>query len=129
MKEIFLVHDRHESSWVRQHYLEGAGFRVTAFPSGDQCLHALFECLPDLVLLDVLIEGRNGFDVCAAIRADFPAERLPIVLGSEIYRDEPFQEEARRVGAQRYLLKPCDPEQLVAAISELVGTRGDEAAA
>ena len=128
MKEIYLVHDQLESHWVRQHYLESAGYKVTPFDGGDACLHALSERLPDLVLLDVLIEGRNGFEVCASLRADHSAEELPVVLCSEIYREEAFRLEAERAGAQRYVLKPCPLEELVAIVSGVLEGRGDVAA-
>ena len=127
MKQLFLVHDTHESPWLRQNYLEGAGYRVTAFSGGDECLHALKEARPDLVLLDVLIRGRNGFEVCAAIRADHPAEQLPVILCSEIYHDEVFAAEAERVGAQRLVRKPCPPEELLGSIRELLGQQGGQA--
>jgi len=50
VREIFLVHDQLENPWVRQSCLESAGYRVRAFARGDEGLHALSECQPELVL-------------------------------------------------------------------------------
>jgi CheY-like chemotaxis protein len=129
VKEILFVHDQLENPWVRQSCLESAGYRVRAFARGDECLHALGERLPELVLIDVLIEGQNGFELCAAIRANHRAEELPVILCSEVYRDELFQAEARRVGAQRYLLKPCSAEALLTAVASVLPGQGGGLAA
>jgi CheY-like chemotaxis protein len=121
MKQIYLVHDELETPWVRQHFLESSGYQVTAFKSGVECRNALAEKKPDLVLMDVLIEGRNGFEVCRQIRREISAEDLPIVLCSEIYRSRLFQDEAINAGAQRYVLKPCRLDELVQIVSEILG--------
>jgi len=132
MKHVLLVHDASEEAWSRQDYLERAGYQVTAVPSEAQCLELLATKQPDLVVLDVLIEGRNGFEVCRHIRRTIPPKEMPIVLCSEIYRSSQFREEARNAGAQGYLLKPCEPGELLATIQGALGMSsepGDTAAA
>jgi CheY-like chemotaxis protein len=121
MKDIYLVHDELETHWVRQHFLESSGYKVTTFTSGEDCLNAVADQKPDLILMDVLIEGRNGFEVCRQVRREHAAEDLPVVLCSEIYRSRLFQDEAMNVGAQRYVLKPCRLDELVQIVSEILG--------
>jgi len=121
MREIFLVHDELESHWVRQHFLESSGYKVTPFESGEECISALATRKPDLILMDVLIQGRNGFEICKQIRRETAAEELPIVLCSEVYRSRLFQDEAVNVGAQGYVLKPCRLDDLVQIVNATLG--------
>lgn len=122
-QEIFLVHDQQESPAPRQDFLEMAGFRVTAMRSGAECLELLATRTPDLVLMDVLLEGANGFEVCRRIRERCTADELPIVLGSMIYRSRVYRDEAFAAGAQLYLLRPVKLDDLVAQIREVLAAR------
>ncbi|MCP3917483.1 MAG: response regulator [bacterium] len=121
MREIFLVHDELETHWIRQHFLESSGYRVVALKSGQDCLDAMNDHKPDLILMDILIDGRNGFEICRQIRREFLAEELPIILCSEIYRSRLFQDEAINAGAQRYVLKPCRLDELAHTVHEVLG--------
>jgi CheY-like chemotaxis protein len=123
MRDILLVHDQLESPWPRRHFLESAGYRVSTSASADECLAALARAMPDLLVIDVLIEGLNGFELCRRIRARHGVAELPIVLGSELYRAEVFREEASLVGAQAYLVEPRDLDSLLAAIHHLLAAR------
>ena len=128
MKTIYFVHDQLEAPFVRQHFLESAGYRVVAMESGERCLELLGSERADLVLMDVLIEGRNGFEVCRRIRKRFSPSELPVILCSEIYRSRLFREEALQAGAQRYLLKPVRLDELVAEVHAVLDeTRGQAA--
>lgn len=106
MLEIYFVHDRQEDPAPRKRDLEAAGFRVTCFESGAEVLTALAEHVPDLVLLDVLLRGPHGFDVCRLIRHQHSAEELPVILTSDVYEGGVYREEAERVGAQAYVPRP-----------------------
>jgi CheY-like chemotaxis protein len=120
MEEIFFVHDQQESPAVRKHFLETSGYKVTAMPSGGDCLSLLEQRKPSLVLLDVLIEGANGFELCRTIRNRFPAEELPIVLTSTVYHARIYRDEAQAAGAQAYVQRPIDPEDLVKIVNEVM---------
>jgi len=122
MQEIFFVHDQQESPVTRQHFLEMSGYKVTAFTNGDDCLSMLERRKPAVVLMDVLLEGANGFEVCRTIRNRFPADELPIILGTAVYYTRIYRDEAIAAGAQSYVLRPVDPEDLVKIVNEVVAT-------
>ena len=122
MQEIFLVHDQQESPGLRKHFLEMSGYKVTLLSSGADCMSLLEERRPALVLLDVLIEGPNGFEICRAIRARFPADEVPVVLGTAVYHSRLYRDEALAAGAQAYVLRPIDPDDLVKIVNEVVST-------
>ena len=68
MKQIFLVHDHQEDPNVRRHYLESVGFAVTLLSGSEPLMKLLRKQRPDAVVMDILIEGMNGFEACREIR-------------------------------------------------------------
>jgi DNA-binding response OmpR family regulator len=122
MQTIFFVHDTQESPTTRKNYLEMAGFEVVLMKNGDECLKALATRKPALVLMDVLLEGKNGFEVCRAIRQTCSVSEVPVILASHIYRSRIYRDEAHASGAQRYLLLPMKLDDLIANITDLVAS-------
>ena len=118
MQEIFFVHDQQESPEARKNFLEMTGFRVTLLKSGEECLERLEKARPALILMEVLLKGPNGFEVCRHLRESHGPGALPIILCSGIYRSRIYRDEALAAGAQRYLLLPVDFEELAEAVTD-----------
>jgi CheY-like chemotaxis protein len=72
---------------------------------------------PDLILLDVLMPGMDGFEVCRHVRADSETAHIPILILSA-RTDSQSREEGFRAGATKYLTKPISPPQLLHQIDE-----------
>ena len=123
MQQIFLVHDQQESPTPRKANLEVAGFEVVLMKSGEEALKALKLKKPALVLMDVLLDGKNGFEICRAIRDRAAPGEVPIILCSNIYRSRIYRDEATAAGAQRYLLQPMLVEEIVAHVIDLTSQR------
>jgi DNA-binding response OmpR family regulator len=119
MHHIYFVHDFQESPLTRKTYLEMSGFQVTLLRSGTTCLEALAREKPSLVLMDVLLEGKNGFEVCRAIRERCKPAEVPVILCSHIYRSRIYRDEAVAAGAQRYVLMPAKLDELLVHVTEL----------
>jgi DNA-binding response OmpR family regulator len=124
VREIFLVHDDQEPPTARRSFLEMAGYTVTVLQDADEVMQLLVQKKPALIVLDVLVHGKTGFDLCREIRVRHTPEELPIILCTEIYRSQVFHDEALRVGAQRYLVRPIRLDELVRHVNEL--TRAGE---
>jgi CheY-like chemotaxis protein len=121
MRLIFFAHDQQESPESRKHSLELAGYAVQPLADFAALEAALKQgTAPDLLLLDVLLEGRNGFDAARAINEAHPGRKFPIVLSTSIYRARPFRDEALRCGASDYLLLPMPPEEFLRRINQAI---------
>ena len=120
MKNVYFAHDRQESPAPRIQALEMAGFRVKVLGSSQELMTALREELPDLVLLDALVEGKNGFEATLEIHQTYPERRFPILLGSGIYRTRPYRDEARRCGADDYLLLPIEQDEFLHRVAQSI---------
>lgn len=130
MKTIYFVHDQEESPAVRQNFLEMAGYQVKLLSSSRDLFVALKEKKPDLILMDVLIDGRNGFEACAEINSGLGAKRIPTILCSRIYRGRTFRDEALKLGAADYVLLPVNLDELVKRVNNVLqAVSGSEAAA
>jgi class 3 adenylate cyclase len=99
--------------------LVAKGYRTCAAADGRQALALLDAERPDLVLLDVMMPGMSGYEVCAAIRADPAHAMLPIVLVTAL---DPAQERAKGLdaGADDFLSKPVSQAELLARVRSLL---------
>lgn len=122
MRTIFFAHDQQESPEPRKHFLELSGYVVQLFASWTALEAALRqEPPPSLLLVDALLEGKNGFEAARAISELVPERDFPIVLCSQIYRMRPFREEALKSGAQDYLLLPMAPDEFLRRVNQAIG--------
>ncbi|MDX6611051.1 MAG: hypothetical protein QOD75_237, partial [Blastocatellia bacterium] len=97
------------------------GMEVASAGDGDQALAKLEEFAPDIVLADIFMPGRSGYEVCEAIKHHERFQHIPVMLLVGSF--EPFDEaEARRVGADDFLTKPFQSiRQLVNRVGTLLG--------
>jgi DNA-binding response OmpR family regulator len=103
--------------------LKQAGFRVRTVSNGEAALAAIAQELPDLVLLDVMIPGRDGYAVCQEIRSNPAWRDMRIIMltakGSDIQREKGLS-----LGADEYVTKPFSTRELVERIRRILGPRG-----
>ncbi|MCP3129759.1 response regulator transcription factor [Shewanella sp. KJ2020] len=121
-KHILVVEDDISlAEWISD-YLLDHGYSVTVASQGDFALEMIAEETPDLVLLDVMMPVKNGFDVCKEARAFYSG---PILFMTACVEDG---DEIRGldVGADDYLTKPIRPQVLLARIKALLRRVGDE---
>ena len=112
-KKLILICDDeagiHESLRL---YLEKDGFRVHSVYRGDQVLDAFQNLSPDLIILDIMMPGKNGTEICAQIREQ---SMVPIIMltakGEEVDRLLGFA-----LGADDYIVKPFSPREVVSRI-------------
>jgi len=99
------------------------GVRVVAFGNGEEAIAHLDEVAPDVVLADVYMPGKSGFEVCQHIKQSEKHKHIPVMLLVGSF--EPFDEvEARRVGADDILTKPFQSiRRLIDRVGSLVGSR------
>jgi DNA-binding response OmpR family regulator len=116
-RRILIADDHVPTRRALQAFLQQQGFEVLAVGNGDLAARRAGEMNPDLVVLDVLMPGKTGYEACRHIKQVLKLE-LPVLM---IYHDgEPFdRNEALRVGADETLVKPLDPFALLETINAL----------
>jgi CheY-like chemotaxis protein len=116
---ILVVDDEEEIRRVMRLTLTIAGYDVREAENGEKALESLRRNPPDLILLDVLMPGMDGFEVCRIVRADPATADIPILILSA-RTDTQSKEEGFRAGATKYLTKPISPPQLLHHIVEVL---------
>ena len=98
--------------------LERDGHTVTKVPDGEAALLALRRNLPDLLILDVMLPGLNGFEVLKAIKADSRLAALPVIVLTATTQPRD-REMAESIGAAAYLTKPFSNRDIVDHVRRL----------
>lgn len=100
----------------------GEDVAIESASSGDSALDKVRALKPDIVLADVFMPGRNGYEVCERIKEDPELAHIPVVLLVGTF--EPFDEsEASRVKCNGWLTKPFDTSELIQTVRSLVGEK------
>jgi CheY-like chemotaxis protein len=118
-KRILYIEDETDLQWLVKHILESVGgFKVLVCSSGDEGLRAVGEFAPDLVLLDVMMPGMDGFNVLRSLRARPECAALPVVFLTARTQEG---DEYRRAGAQGIIAKPFEPAALLEQVRAFTG--------
>ncbi len=105
-------------------FLAAHGYRPLTVLDGLQGLALARQDRPTVILLDVMLRGLSGFDICRKFRADPSLRDIPIILIT-VWDQPSVQETGRAAGATRTLGKPADPEALLTAIEEVLRDHRD----
>jgi DNA-binding response OmpR family regulator len=98
----------------------GEGYRFFEAPDGASALELTRKIRPDLIVLDLMLPGRSGFEILADLREGENAETPVIVISAWAHSDEAAYE----AGANRFVAKPFDPDELRNAAVELLEDDG-----
>ena len=116
MKTILVVDDAPNIVELLRLYLEGAGYRTLVATDGPSAVEAHRKHRPDLVILDVMLPGMDGFEVCRAIRRE--ADTPVIMLTART--DDVDAIVGLELGADDYVTKPFNPRALVARVKAIL---------
>lgn len=116
---ILLVDDEEDVRFIVRARLEAAGFRVETADTGTEGLARARRLRPDLVLLDLMLPGMDGFSVCAMLKRDRRFKDIPVIIVSARSRQKDF-ETGIALGADAYIAKPFSGPELVRQIRELL---------
>jgi CheY-like chemotaxis protein len=120
MKDILAVDDDPEVLKLIQLSLQAEGYHIRAVKSGFAALDEMRSQIPDLLLLDILMPGLNGYDVCTEVRSQPKYAGLKIVFLSAL--SNPGDTKRGLIaGANDYIIKPFDPDALLAKVKQMIG--------
>jgi CheY-like chemotaxis protein len=117
-RKILLADDSVTAQNMGRKILADAGYEVITVNNGSAALKKIAETKPDLIVLDVYMPGYSGLEVCQRVKETGETSRIPILL--TVGKLEPFKpEEAKRVRADGYIVKPFEASELLSALTKL----------
>ncbi|QYG04505.1 response regulator [Massilia sp. NP310] len=123
MNKILIVDDSPTERLYLTDILVKNGFAVSTAVNGDEAIERIRAERPELILMDVVMPGSNGFQVTRAIARDPELAALPVIICSS-KNQETDRIWGLRQGAKDYLVKPVDPERLLASIAAVATAGG-----
>jgi len=115
---VLVVDDDPDMAAFLAHLLRKEGMDVDTAGDGDAALARVAEAVPDLMLLDVMMPGPSGFDVCKKLKSDHDTALMPIVLVTAL-EDKESRVKGIEAGADDFLSKPVNPPELLARVNTL----------
>lgn len=122
-RKVLIADDEPNIVLSLEFLLESRGYEVRSVPDGAQALAAVRDFAPDLLVLDVMMPGLGGWEVCRTLRADAANASLKILMLSAKGRDVEVAK-GLQLGADAYVTKPFSTRELVERIGALLGDGG-----
>jgi len=123
-RSVLVVDDEPMARTMLRLILVRAGFEVREAEDGKAALSEVDRSLPDLMILDIMMPGIDGFEVCERLRADESTNSLPIIMLSA-RTDTESVKRGLNLGANKYLTKPVGPDELTRHVREVLHIEGE----
>lgn len=124
MSCILIVDDDEQNLYMLQSLLGGHGHHVVTASNGVDALSEARREPPDMIVTDILMPEMDGFELCRRWKVDPQLRRVPFVFYTATYTDPKDEAFALSLGADRFVIKPEPPEELLALIEETAAERG-----
>jgi DNA-binding response OmpR family regulator len=122
---VLVVDDEEDVVEVVSHFLKEDGYNVLAAFDGEEALQKAAGSGPDLIVLDIMLPGLDGYEVCKRLRSRIETERIPIIFLSAKSEEED-QIRGLMLGADDYLTKPVSPQVILAHVKAVLRRAGIE---
>lgn len=123
MPTVLIVDDQPDNLYVLERLLRRQGYEVQQASSGEAALESIQGAPPDLVLLDVMMPGLDGFEVVQRLRQAPATRTLPVVLLTANAPDQRLKIQGLKLGADEYLTQPINNNELLARVQSLLRTK------
>ncbi|MCX6270905.1 MAG: response regulator, partial [Bacteroidetes bacterium] len=119
MRTIFIVEDSPTQAVKLEYLLNEKGYRVVIAESTEVALSKLNSLLPDLIISDILMPGKDGYSLCREIKNNQEFKHIPVILLTTLSESENILK-AIEVGADYYFPKPYDEEYLLSKVESIL---------
>jgi len=118
--KILIVDDLKENRYLLETMLKGDGFEIVSAVNGSEALERLRSEGFDMIISDILMPIMDGFQLCRKVKKDDRLKVIPFVFYTATYTGEKDEELALKLGADKFLRKPMDPDEFMTAIRAVI---------
>jgi len=118
-RRILVVDDVATNVRLLSGYLSREGYRVSVASDGEEALRSIEQLQPDLILLDVMMPGIDGFETCRRIRADEATRHIPVILVTAL-NELDHKVRGQEAGADDFIAKPFDRDELIVRVRSML---------
>ena len=118
-KKIFIIEDEEDIITLLTFHLEKENYSVSSSTNGDNIKNKIKQHNPDLILLDLMIPGHDGFEICKQLKQDLATEKIPIIMLTA-KNEESNVIVGLELGAEDYITKPFSMPILIARIRKIL---------
>jgi len=122
MKRVLVVDDQKDNVFVLRDRLQREGYEILTAYDGDTCIKIAKTEMPDIILLDVMMPGMSGFEVCKILSSSPATKLIPILLVTALTEADDLKE-GFQVGAFDYIKKPFNRVELIARVKAAIRFR------
>lgn len=123
---VLVVEDYQDAREMYTAYLQFSGYRVAEAANGIEAIEKTRALMPDIILMDLALPKKDGWEATKELKADELTRHIPIVALTG-HALAGHAESARQAGCDSFVTKPCLPDALVAEIQRMLSTRKSEA--
>jgi CheY-like chemotaxis protein len=114
--KILIVDDKAENIYMLETLLKAGGYKVISAANGKEALEKLRTETVGMIISDILMPVMDGFQLCQEVRADETLKHIPFIFYTGTYTDEKDEELALKIGADKFLRKPMEPDEFIKII-------------
>ncbi len=119
MSKVLVVDDSLTDRRIMTTYLTEAGLTVLDVESAEEAMEKIADYQPELIVLDVVMGGKSGFEMCRSLKADQNTKPIPVILCSS-KSTEADKMWGDVVGADAYITKPVNRDELLGKVEQLI---------
>jgi len=122
--KILILDDREDGRYLLEILLRGNGYEVESVSNGSIALDKLKTDRFDLIISDILMPVMDGFQFCHKVKTEETLRDIPFIFYTATYTGPKDEEFAVKIGANRFIRKPCEPDEFMSTIQEVLKTAG-----
>ncbi len=119
-KRVLVVEDQEDSMQIMNDMLSSAGYEVIKAVTGDEGVAMAESHVPDLILMDVMLPGLDGYEATRRIKDNAALRHIPVIAVTS-YALDGEESKAEEAGCDAYFSKPVSPRALLAMVREFIG--------
>jgi twitching motility two-component system response regulator PilG len=117
--KILIVEDEESLLKLETIILSSKGYDVVGFTDGAAAIEEISRNIPDIVILDIMLPGMDGFEICRRIKSDSASSRIPVIMLTA-RKNSQDMERGLKAGAAAYMTKPFKAAQLIGTIERIL---------